>query len=465
MKSSDALLIAWERTAARAPDRPAVIATTGKIAQTFADIELRARQLENRLQGLVPGSVIAIQIGNNADWPALFIACLRRQLVVLPLDQSLSERQQRAALDLCRARAVAVARSGTPDWKLLQPRRTAPAAYWGDNSPTLLKLTSGTTATPRAIRFRSEHLLADCEQICETMGISEADLNFGVIPISHSYGFSNLLTPLIVHGVSLVLSNDRTPRAVLQDIRETGATVLPATPVFYKAFCEIEAVPAIPTLQTCISAGAPLSLFVAKRFRERFHRPIHSFYGASECGGICYDRSGNIDVEGFVGEPMAGVNVSSIDPTASSSEVRVRSAAVGDAYFPQADPDKLNDGVFVPDDLLERIDRGFRIVGRVSELINVAGKKVNPAEVEAHLRRCRGVREAVVFGRRSAHRNEEIAACVVTGSSINENKLLEFARQGLSPWQVPKRVFVVDRIPTNERGKVSRRELAERFAN
>ena len=61
----------------------------------------------------------------------------------------------------------------------------------------LLKLTSGTTAAPRAVRFRSGQLLADCHQICETMGIGEDDLNFGVIPVSHSYGFSNLLTPLI----------------------------------------------------------------------------------------------------------------------------------------------------------------------------------------------------------------------------------------------------------------------------
>ena len=66
----------------------------------------------------------------------------------------------------------------------------------GERAPALLKLTSGTTAAPRAIRFRSAQLLADAEQICDTMGITEADLNFAVIPLSHSYGFSNLITPL-----------------------------------------------------------------------------------------------------------------------------------------------------------------------------------------------------------------------------------------------------------------------------
>ena len=52
----------------------------------------------------------------------------------------------------------------------------------------------GTTSAPRAIRFRASQLLADCDNICATMGIAERDMNFGVIPFSHSYGFSNLLT-------------------------------------------------------------------------------------------------------------------------------------------------------------------------------------------------------------------------------------------------------------------------------
>src|SRR5207302_667373 len=117
---------------------------------------------------------------------------------------------------------------------------------WGDKPPTLFKLTSGTTSAPRMIRFRSQQLLVDCDQICDTMGISDVDLNFGVIPISHSYGFSNLLTPLIARGVSLVLSQDRTPRAVLDDLATTNATVFPGTPIFYQAFCEMENVPPLP---------------------------------------------------------------------------------------------------------------------------------------------------------------------------------------------------------------------------
>jgi acyl-coenzyme A synthetase/AMP-(fatty) acid ligase len=83
--------------------------------------------------------------------------------------------------------------------------------------------------------------------------------------------------------------------------------------------------------------------------------------------------------------------------------------------------------------------------------------------VEAELLRFEGVRAAVVFGRESTLRNEEVAACVVAGEGVRETELLEFCRGRLSGWQVPKQIFLVEEIPVNERGKVSRRELARRF--
>jgi long-chain acyl-CoA synthetase len=464
MKSSDALLDAWRRTVGRDKDSPAILDAHGEVIRKFSEIDVRARDFEMNIETFKAGSVIAIQIGNHEDWASILIACLRRRLVVLPLEQSISDQQRDAALKICRAGAVVSAVPSGNSPALFRLKTSDVAANWGEQPPSLLKLTSGTTAAPRAVRFRSEQLLADCDQICDTMGISGADLNFGVIPISHSYGFSNLLTPLIARGVPMVLSRDRLPRAVLADLAGTNATVFPGMPVFYQAFCEMEDVPLLPKLRLCISAGAPLATAMARRFRQKFGVPIHSFYGASECGGICYDRDAQNMEDGFVGQPMKDVVIEMVDPDASASRIRVRSAAVGDGYFPESDKAKLGGGLFVPDDLLTKTPNGFRIVGRTSDVINVAGKKVNPAEVEAHLLRFSGVRQAVVFGRASILRNEEVAACVVAAPGVSEVELLDFCRRELSGWQVPKRVFIVDAIPVTERGKISRRELARRFA-
>jgi long-chain acyl-CoA synthetase len=466
MKHGDSLLLAWQTTISRKGDDAAVFDATGRIARSFRDIEGHARAFEAKMDKLLPGAVVAVQIGNHEDWPAVFIACLRKQLVVLPLDQSIGEQQRDAALEICRASALVSAVPSENSPQIIRLRTADTTADWGENVPSILKLTSGTTAAPRAIRFRSHQLLADCNQICDTMNISDEDLNFGVIPVSHSYGFGNLLTPLMARGVPIVVSRDRTPRAVLADLARTGATVFPGTPAFYQAFSDIGDVPPLPKLRLCISAGAPLSSAVAKKFFEKFRQPIHSFYGASECGGICYDRHGTTFEDGLVGQPMQGVEVELIDPTESASQIRVRSAAVSDGYFPEPNDQKLGNGVFVPDDLLARHDSALKIVGRVSDVINVAGKKVNPAEVEAHLLGFKGVRQAVVFGRPTGAglRNEEVAACVLASPEVSESELLRFCRTALSGWQVPKRIFIVDIIPTNERGKISRRELARQFS-
>jgi long-chain acyl-CoA synthetase len=437
MKSDDALLAAWEETLAQRQDSPAIYDTRREVLRTFGDIEGRARELENKIEG---DRVYPIDYGNQPDWPSHLLAALRRKVVALPMESTITEPQRAAALRMCKA------------------------GDWGAPPPALLKLTSGTTAAPRAIRFRSEQLLTDCIQICDTMGITRDDVNFGVIPLSHSYGFSNLVTPLLVRGVAIVLSRDRMPRAVLDDLARTGATVFPGMPVFYQAFCEMENAPSLPKLRLCISAGAPLPLEVARKFRKKFQRSIHSFYGSSECGGICYDSQATLEEEGFVGRPMNGVEIEMLEPNVAGSRIRIQSTAAGDGYFPEPDPEKLREGFFAPDDLLSPSGDGFRIVGRVSDVINVAGKKVNPAEVEAELLRFDGIRAAVVFGRESVLRNEEVAACVATSGSVREAELLEFCRRRLSGWQVPKRIFFVEEIPVNERGKVSRRELAQRFS-
>jgi long-chain acyl-CoA synthetase len=334
-------------------------------------------------------------------------------------------------------------------------------ASWDAPAPDFLKLTSGTTSAPRAVRFRAQQLVADCEQICDTMGITAADLNFGVIPFSHSYGFSNLLTPLICRGVPLVASDDRMPRAILNALSATRATVFAGMPVFFEKLAAIETARPLPALRLCISAGAPLPAAVAQRFTKRFGAKIHTFYGSSECGGIGYDASpSTLYEEGYVGTPMCRVTVeSSVEEV---GPIEVRSAAVADGYFPDPLPEALSDGRFVPGDLLRWNERGMYLVGRASELINIAGRKLNPLEVESRIQEFPGIRQAVVFGIPSPLRGEEPIACVA-GEGLNSAEVLRFCQTQLSSWQVPKDVWLVAEIPTNERGKISRRELAESY--
>ncbi len=340
----------------------------------------------------------------------------------------------------------------------VQRLETAPPA-WGDRPPDLLKLTSGTTAAPRAVRFRAAQLHADAENICATMGITAADLNFGAIPFSHSYGFSNLVTPLLTHGVPLVATDERLPRALWQGVQRSGATVFPGLPVFFEKMASLDEAREASQLRLCISAGAPLLASVAGAFTRSFGLKIHSFYGSSECGGICYDRSDepNYD-DGWVGRPMEGVRLER-----TGQRIAVHSAAVADGYFPTPDLEVLGGGRFVPGDLVEERNGGYAIVGRSTDVINIAGRKLNPGEIEGRIAAFPGVRQVVVFGVPSALRGEEPVACVC-GTAIDAAALQRHCREHLSAWQMPRDFWLVEEIPVSDRGKVSRPKLAAEYA-
>ena len=428
---------------------------SAEVARRFSEIEEESIRIEQRLAELPSGSVLAIQIGNSVSWPALLIAAFRRGLIPLPLGRHIEKGER----DLVFQGAGVAGLVESDENDILQ---ISSLPKTGALLPSLncdfLKLTSGTTSAPRTIRFQAGQLLADCINICDTMGIGEGDINFGVIPFSHSYGFSNLLTPLICRGVPLVASDDRMPRAILAGLADTRATVFPGMPVFFDKLAGMKNLPSLEALRLCISAGAPLSKAVGENFSRNLGVKIHTFYGASECGGICYDASEEpIYEESFLGQPMRNVEVA----PHGDGTICIRSAAVGEGYYPEPDPFTLGNGRFIPSDLISQNSRGMALVGRASDIINVAGRKLNPLEVESLLLKFPGVRQAVVFGIPSPLRNEEPVACIA--GAVNEKDLHQFAQTRLSSWQMPKDFWLVDEIPANERGKISRRELAGKY--
>ena len=93
---NDPILQAWEAIRIRNRDRAAIFDLRGKIARTFSEIEEGAEHFASELKPIEPGKVVAIHIGNHPDWPSLFLACLRKQLVVLPLEQTLARNREKA---------------------------------------------------------------------------------------------------------------------------------------------------------------------------------------------------------------------------------------------------------------------------------------------------------------------------------------------------------------------------------
>ncbi|HEX6083918.1 MAG TPA: hypothetical protein VF266_05305, partial [Thermoanaerobaculia bacterium] len=119
------------------------------------------------------------------------------------------------------------------------------------------------------------------------------------------------------------------------------------------------------------------------------------------------------------------------------------------------------DGTFTTDDLVELRDDGEVVLtGRASDLINTAGKKVNPREVEAVLLQIAGVREAKVYGEAAGARGEVVAAALVATPDVTRERVREFCRERLSLHKVPRIIKLIDEMPVDERGKVKRALLA-----
>jgi long-chain acyl-CoA synthetase len=434
----NAILQRWESLRA---DGPAIYAPSGEVLRTWADMDAEASEFAGRL--LASTGPVGIQCPNHEAFPAMLLGCWRAGRAVCLFDPELRD----PARGEIEAELGIGVRASVADGSLRLDATGAADRAAGPSAPVLYKLTYGTASRPQAVGFSADQILADCEQVCRGMGIGSSDINFGAIAFFHSYGLGNLVTPLICLGVRLVVSSDPMPRAIECGLARTGATVLPAVPAMFRGLLAVDSLPA--TLRLCVSAGAPLDPVLADAFRQRFGRKIHSFYGASECGGICYDASEDrVSEPGFVGCPLDGV---SVELDGESRTIRIRSRAVGSGAG-------ISGGVFQPGDLIERVGAGFRIIGRTDDLINVAGKKVDPCEVERAILSAPGTRGAVVCAADDPARGQEICA-LVAGEGTRES-LRRHCRTLLADWKIPRRFVFVPEIPSKSKGKISRADIA-----
>jgi long-chain acyl-CoA synthetase len=317
-----------------------------------------------------------------------------------------------------------------------------------------LKTTSATTGSARLVAFTAEQLAADAENIVTTMGLRPEWPNLGVISLAHSYGFSNLVTPLLLHGIPLILANSPLPEALRRAASLVSEVTLPAVPALWRAWHEADAIPA--NVRIAISAGAPLPRPLESEIFQKHGLKIHNFYGATECGGIAYDRSSTPRTDSAcVGAPMKNVSLS----VNADGCLEVRGTAVGQTYWPEP-ASSLQAGCHRTTDLAALENGVVLLRGRAGDQINVAGRKVLPETIECALLKHPQVRECLVFGARSpdAERSEIVVACVVANAVTEGESLKRFLLEQVPAWQVPREWRFVESLAPNSRGKLSRAE-------
>jgi len=342
-----------------------------------------------------------------------------------------------------------------------------PGAAFNYRGTAMLKLTSGSTGLPRAARITEAQLIADGAQISTAMDIGPEETQLAVIPLSHSYGLGVIVMPLLLQGTPIILRESFIPPQLPADVRQFGARRLPGVPFMFEHLLDHPPAGGWPaTLTRLVSAGARLSARTVRAFHDRYGIKVHSFYGTTETGGISYDESDDPDMAATVGRPLPGVSLSLQPmaglPEAEGGRVHVRSPAVADGYV-GPDPGDFTDGGFLTGDYGRLAEDGrLTLAGRVSSFINVAGRKVQPDEVEAVLRGMPAIADVRVVGAVDAQRGEQVVACLVAAPGMAPPSALairQFCSTQLAAHKIPRTVVVVESIPLNGRGKTDRAAL------
>ncbi len=429
--------------------------------------------------GLPPGALVAVSAHNGPGLLAALLALRRADLAAVLLDGQAPPaeawRVARALGASALLRCLTSWPAAADDWETSWLPGAGSARAVCLPGIAVIKLTSGSTGAPRGIATPAAALLADDAALARAMGLRADDRLVAAIPMSHSYGLSSLAVPALVRGTPLVMPEDSGLFGPLAAAERMGATVLPTVPPYLDALLRLSQAPARPrSLRLVIAAGAPLSPHTASGFREIFGLPVHVFYGASECGGICYDREGGAAERGSVGTPVEGVEVelqpgpeAGIDPEAAghgndagSGVIVVRSPAVAAGYVP--DPDRrLAGGRFVAGDLATWRHGELALLGRQDGLVNIKGKKVNPREVESVLAELGGVEEAVVLGVPLPDRGGEVLRAVIAcrPGRLTREDVLAWCRERLAAHKIPRSLILLPEIPRTERGKLDRAAL------
>lgn len=371
--------------------------------------------------------------------------------------------------------------SGATAWEKLLANDPLPASRPGPQCDDLaiIQYTSGTTGTPKGAALTHRNLLSNARQSqawVPSIQRGNGCVVYAVLPMFHAYGLTLCLTFAMSMGARLVLFPRFEPELVLDVTKKHPATFLPLVPPIAERLLTAarEAGVSLAGTEVAISGAMALSQSIVVPFEEATGGFLVEGYGLSECSPVLMANPVSDNrVAGTVGLPLPGTECRVVDPDEPTrdvppgerGELLVRGPQVFQGYYgrPEETEKVFVDGWFRTGDIVTIDAGGFvRIVDRIKELIITGGFNVAPTEVENALRQHPHVIDAAVVGLPSAHSGEDVVAAVVLdGADMDVESIRDYVRGILTPYKVPRRIFVVDELPTSLIGKVLRRQVRE----
>jgi acyl-coenzyme A synthetase/AMP-(fatty) acid ligase len=324
----------------------------------------------------------------------------------------------------------------------------------------LLLQSSGTTGLPKIVCRPVATVDASARQIVESVGLQESDHVLMCVPISHSYGLEHGLLATIASGAATHLTPGFDVGVIGRELVQSSISILPAVPAVFEMLVRFDDLPAtFPRLRLTYSAGGSLPVGVNNAFQKRFGARVGQIFGASEIGSVTFadPRDERFDPIS-VGRAMPGVEMK-VD---ADSQLIVRAPSQMRGYLGE-ETSFTPDGYFPTGDLA-RIDEDgqLTLTGRLKLLIDIAGRKVNPLEVEQAIMRHPQVAECVVVSVPQAETLRRLRAFIIPASahsSATADELRIFLKDKLSPYKIPRTFEFCTSLPRSATGKILRHAL------
>jgi acyl-coenzyme A synthetase/AMP-(fatty) acid ligase len=412
-------------------------------------IDDAARRLDDA--GVRPGAVVSLEADFSPNAVGLLLAVIQRRCVVVPLSSAVAG--DRAAfretaevewiVDLADDDSVRVTPTGREaGHELLVALRER-------HHPGLVLFSSGSTGASKAA-------VHDLVPLLEKFRVPKRTLRTIAFLLFDHIGGVNTLLYTLSNGGCVITVSDRHPDAVCAAVARHRAELLPTSPTFLNLLLASEAHTRydLSSLRTVTYGTEPMSENTLKRVHAALPWvKLQQTYGLSELGILRSQSRGpdslwvRIGGEGYELRVVDGL-----------LEIKAKAAILG--YLNAPSPVSA-DGWFRTGDAVEVDGEWIKILGRRTEIINVGGEKVYPAEVEGVLLELPGVAEAAVHAEPNAITGQLVAVRVrlhtPEPSAQFRRRMVEFCRDRLARYKVPQKVTLVDGPLHSERFKVMRR--------
>jgi malonyl-CoA/methylmalonyl-CoA synthetase len=348
----------------------------------------------------------------------------------------------------------------------------------------LILYTSGTTGKPKGVVTTHQNIQAQVTSLISAWGWTTSDRILHVLPLHHIHGIINVLTCALWSGAECHMLAKFDAQKVCDRISEGDLTLFMAVPTIYvKLIAAWETADkerqksisdGCAKMRLMVSGSAALPVQVLEKWRNISGHFLLERYGMTEIGMALSNSLHGERLAGYVGKPLPQVEVRLVDENTdlvtpgTPGEIQVKGPGVFLEYWqkPEATAKAFRDGWFCTGDFAVVENDNYRILGRMSvDIIKTGGYKVSALEIEEVLRTHSEIQDCAVVGVADAEWGERVCAALVlkSASNLTLELLRNWAKEQLATYKVPTQILVVEELPRNAMGKVTKPSVTQLF--